>query len=323
MSHAFREYTRKNGIIQADTDSLKKLKKKFDKVVVYFYSRKCKNCKQLNKTFPSMIKDKLSFMEKNLVPVVRFSCDGSDEYCSSKEKITHFPCIRVYYNRKHYVTYFGKLQENLLVKWLTQRVFYSVHTLGESYYGIDHILKNSQLVVLKINRGSIGSVERYEDAEKGQPENEKVESEAFKILGLRMHHAHFYMSDNNELVKNEMDKHCPDLGVDEYAQSPFVLINSRENRCYLFEEVLYKKRYDDKLTVDESAIKKALSFISDHRKPLYTRFGEVTIDLHQSTESPIVIYFTSYGKGVSLYKDLNKYKSLCYIKNIFDIKWPY
>lgn len=247
-----------------------------------------------------MVKDSLSFMEKNLVPIVRFSCDQTSEYCTSKEKITHFPAIRVYYNQKHYVTYFGKLEPHFIVSWLTQRVFYSVHHLGQSHYSVEHILKNDQLVVLKINKGALGSTDRYENAgKKDDPEfksREEAEFEAFRVLGLRMHHAHFYLSESNLLVKNEMDLHCPQLTAEEYSKFSFVLINSKENHCYGFEETLVKKRYDEKLTVDESRIKKALSFIEDHRKPLYTEFGDRTLKLHRATETPIVIYFTNYGK---------------------------
>lgn len=295
----FKKYPRKNGIIEADPDVLKKLLKKFKNVVVYFYSKGCHKCKKLNKQFPKIVKEHLSFMEPNLIPIVRFPCSKFPEHCSLNRKITHYPTIRVYYKQKHYTNYLGKFDPFKLSKFLTQRVFYSSFEIGQSNYSIEHILDNKQLVVMKLHPDIFQKENRYSNkvVDDGKDsDREEQELEAFKLLGFRTHHAHFYYSKDYETANEYYQRICKSIEPQEDVKSAsFVIMNPDDNVCYLFLESLVHARYDGKLVPNKKTINNGLNFVKKHQHPLIMEFTEKMALRYQKKSLPYVTYFTSEG----------------------------
>jgi thiol-disulfide isomerase/thioredoxin len=292
----FKSYPRKNNIIEGDKEILQKLLKKFKHVIVYFYSKSCHKCKKLNKLFPKIVKERLSFMEPNLIPIVRFPCSKFPEYCSLNQKVTHYPTIRVYYNRKHYVTYLSAFKPAKIAKFLTQRVFYSSFDLKTANYTMDHLLSQNQLVVLRLNKTVFKSEDRYNSQGEDPLENEQEKLDAFKLLGFRTHHAHFYYTGDNEELRHNYLRLCRNVDpTTEVNDASFVLINPDDNICYLFEESLLHTRYDGKLGADKKQIEKALEFIKDHQKPLIMKFTQKVVTSYQKKNMPFVTYFTNHG----------------------------
>lgn len=295
----FKSYPRKNGIIQADKQILQKLLKKFKHVVVYFHSKRCSKCKRLNQQFPKIVKEHLSFMEPNLVPVVRFNCSKFPEYCSLNQKISHFPCVRVYYKHKHFTTFRNHFKPHLLAKFLTQRVFYSSFAIGQANYTMDHLLSHDQLVVLHLDRAVFRSEDRYRSdappaSEDARTREQKLE--AFKLLGFRTHHAHFYFTENLEELTGHYARLCRQVDPShEVTEAAFALISPDDGVCYLFEESLVKKRYDGELVADKAQVDKALEFIKDHQKPLIMEFTQKTVTGYKDKNMPFVTYFTPEG----------------------------
>lgn len=296
-SGIFKSYPRKNGIIEADKEILQKLLKKFKHVIVYFYSKKCHKCKKLNKQFPKIVKDKLSFMEPNLIPIVRFPCSKFPEYCSLSQKITHFPTIRVYYQKKHYTTYLSKFEPVKLAKFLTQRVFYSFHEIGQANYSMDHLLENNQLVVLKLNPSVFKNEARYTQDIGEDQEMKKARLNAFKLLGFRTHHAHFYFSEDDEVTRENYQRLCVKVNpTNELTDASFALVSPDDGICYIFEDSLLYSRYDGKVVPEKQKIEKALEFIKDHQKPLIMPFNEKTVNEYAKKKMPFVLYTTEKGK---------------------------
>ena len=299
-SGIFKSYPRKNGIIEADKEILQKLLKKFKHVIVYFYSKKCHKCKKLNKLFPKIVKENLSFMEPNLIPIVRFPCSKFPEYCSLSQKITHFPTIRVYYQQKHFTTYLSKFEPVKLAKFLTQRVFYSSYVIGQANYSMDHLLEHNQLVVLKVNSSVFQNEARYSQDSGENEETTKAQTEAFKLLGFRTHHAHFYYSENDETTVENYQRLCQKINPsNEVSNASFALISPDDGICYLFTESLLHSRYDGKLVAEKKKIEKALEFIKDHQKPLIMPFNEKTVNEYAKKKMPFVLYTTEEGRNLT------------------------
>lgn len=297
----FKSFARKNGVIQADKAALQKLLKKFKHVIVYFHSRRCSKCKKLNKTFPRFVKEHLSFMEPNLVPVVRFDCSKFPEYCSLTRKVTHFPTVRVYYKHKHFTTYRGAFKPHLMAKFLTQRVFYSWFTLENANYSMDHLLSHDQLVVLRLDAAVFRSETRYSGEESSlgnDPGAAEQQLEAFKLLGFRTHHAHFFTTDDPEQLRHEFARLCTQREPSsEVSDASFALISPDDKVCYLFEEPLVKPRYDGQPVPSKEQIEKALEFIKDHQKPLIMEFSQKMLRAYQAKNMPFVAYFTAHGRA--------------------------
>lgn len=299
-SGVFKSYPRKNGIIQADKQILKKLLKKFKHVIVYFHSKKCSKCKRLNQQFPKIVKEHLSFMEPNLIPIVRFNCSKFPEFCSLNQKISHFPCVRVYYKQKHFTTFRNHFKPHLLAKFLTQRVFYSSFVIGQANYTMDHLLGHDQLVVLHLDRVVFRTEDRYHSdnvSTLDDSETREQKLEAFKLLGFRTHHAHFYYTNDPEELIENYKRLCTQVDPsNEVTDAAFALISPDDQVCYLFEEPLVKARYDGELVADKGQIDKALEFIKDHQKPLIMEFSQKTMTTFKDKNMPFVTYFTGEGE---------------------------
>ena len=270
-------------------------------MIVYFYSKKCAKCKRLNSQFPGIVKEHLSFMEPNLVPVVRFPCSKFPEYCSLTMKITHFPTVRVYYRQRHYTTYLGKFEPFRLAKFLTQRVFYSSYIIGQSNYNIEHILGHKQLVALKLDPRLFRSEDRYsvesKDDESGRAE---AELEAFRLLGFRAIHAHFYSTPDLQTLEETYSRFCRQKNPShEVTGASFALINPDDDVCYLFEGSLVHAQYDGKLAPHKTQIDKALDFVKKHQHPLIVEFSEKRAIQYQKKNLPYVTYFTQEGSAIS------------------------
>ena len=266
-------------------------------MIVYFYSKSCHKCKKLNKLFPKLVKERLSFMEPNLIPIVRFPCSKFPEYCSLNQKVTHYPTIRVYYNQKHFVTYLSAFEPVKIAKFLTQRVFYSSYDIKQANYTMDHLLSHNQLVVLKLDQSVFKNEDRYNSQAETQNGNQKEEMEAFKLLGFRTHHAHFYYTEDQDEMKHNFSRLCTNVEPStEISNASFALINPDDNICYLFEESLLHNRYDGKLAPNKKQIEKALEFIKDHQKPLIMQFSQKVVTSYQKKNMPFVTYFTNHGK---------------------------
>ena len=239
-------------------------------------------------------------MEPNLIPIVRFPCSKFPEYCSLTHKITHFPAIRVYYNQKHFTTYLSRFEPSKLAKFLTQRVFYSSFVIGQSNYSMDHLLKNEQLVVLKVNSSIYRNEKRYEESNENNENQEmiKAKMDAFKLLGFRTHHAHFYYTEDNEILSDNYLRLCKKVHPsNEISDASFVVISPDDNICYIYTDNLVHSRYDGKLVADKKEINKALEFIKDHQKPLILKFTENMVKDYAKKNMPFVLYTTKEGRN--------------------------
>jgi hypothetical protein len=197
----------------------------------------------------------------------------------------------------------GKFDAFKLSKFLTQRVFYSSYEIGQSNYSIEHILENKQLVVMKLHPHIFNKEDRYKNMQvddgEAQQRNEE-ELEAFKLLGFRTHHAHFYYSKDFETANEYYQRICKNVEPkEEVKNASFVVMNPDDDVCYLFEDSLVHPRYDGKLVPDKKSVNNGLNFVKKHQHPLIMQFTEKMALMYQKKNLPYVTYFTAEGKNTT------------------------